>query len=46
MKKSGLILILCVLALVVAGYWLLQGTNPDNLQRQEIVIDVEDVFEK
>jgi len=46
MKKSGLILILSVLALASAGYWLLRGTDPDNLQRQEIIIDVEDVFEK
>lgn len=46
MKKTGWVLILSVLALVGVGYWLLQGTDPDNVQRRETVIDVEDVFEK
>ncbi len=46
MKKIGILFVICLIALAGCGYWLLQSTEPDNLQRSEIIIDVEDVFEK
>jgi len=46
MKKSAWILILGVVALVGVGFWLLSGVDPERLQRQDTVIDVEDTFEK
>jgi len=46
MKKSGLILIVAVLALAAVGFWLLSGADPDKLERQDVIIDVEDTFEK
>lgn len=46
MKKSGLILILAVLALGAVGFWLLSSADPDQLERSETIIDVKDTFEK
>lgn len=46
MKKSAWIFIIGILALVGVGYWLLRGANADHVQRQEVIIDVADTFEK
>ncbi len=46
MKKTGLILVLAVLALGAVGFWLISGADPDNRARQEVTIDVKDTFEK
>lgn len=46
MKKTVLILGIVVLALIGVGFWLLGGADPENLTRQEVIIDVADTFEK
>ncbi len=46
MKKSVWILAIGVLALIGVGFWLLSGADPEQLVRQEIIIDVADTFEK
>ncbi len=46
MKKSGWA-VLIVIGLIIGGaFWLLRGANPDNIQRQYVVVDVADTFEK
>ena len=46
MKKSVWILGIGILALFGVGFWLLRGADPEQLTRQEIIIDVADTFEK
>ena len=46
MKKSGYILLFVLLALVGIGAYLLRGADPDHINRQEVIIDIDDNFEK
>lgn len=46
MKKSVWILGIGVLTLIGVGFWVLRGADPEQLVRQEIIIDVADTFEK
>ncbi len=46
MKKSGWVVIILLLVLIGASYWLLRGSDSVHLDRQEIVVNVPDTFEK
>jgi len=46
MKKSRIFLLILVLALIGVALWLLSGADPKNLERQDVIVDVPDTFEK
>ena len=46
MKKSLIAFIIGALALLAGFVWLLSGADSKNLERQDVVIDVVDTFEK
>ncbi len=46
MKKSIRSIILLLLVLIGVGFWLLRATDAEHLTRQDVVIDVQDTFEK
>ena len=46
MKKSGWVFVIFVLVLISGAVWLLRGADPKHIQRQEIIVDVADAFEK
>lgn len=46
MRKSSIGVLIAVIALIGCCLWLLQGANPKYLERQTVVTDVPDTFEK
>ncbi len=46
MKKSLIALIVGALVLLGGFVWLLSGADAKNLERQDVVVDVSDTFEK
>ncbi len=46
MKKARIVLLVVVLALIGVFVWLLGGANPNNLDRQDVIVDVADTFER
>ncbi len=46
MKKSGWSVMILLLVLIGAGFWLLRGSDAKHLERQDVVVDVADTFEK
>ncbi len=46
MKKSHLVLVIGALILISGFVWLLSGANADNLERQDVVVEIADTFEK
>lgn len=46
MKKSGLAVLVVIGLLLGGAFWLLRGADADRVQRQEVVVDVADTFEK
>jgi len=46
MKKAVWSVAILILALIGAIFWLLRGADAKHLDRQEVIIDVPDTFEK
>lgn len=46
MKKSHILFLVIIIALIGGSIWLLRGVDAKHVQRQETVIDVTDTFEK
>ena len=46
MKKSIWILAIGAVSLIGVGLWLLRGADPESIERQQIIVDVADTFEK
>ena len=46
MKKTIIILLGLVLLLAGFSIWLVNRTNPSQLNQQEVSVDVQDTFEK
>jgi len=46
MKKLGWSMIILLLILIGASFWLLRGADAKHLERQEVIVDVPDTFAK
>ena len=46
MKKSIWSMAILLLILIGVGFWLLRGSDAERLTRQEVIVDVQDTFEK
>lgn len=46
MKKTKFILALLVIGLIGGSIWLLRAADPKHIERQEVVTDIADTFNK